>query len=50
MVRLYGWSAACAAEAHEECEEPNRCDCDCHLDDPQDDGFPMYDQDFPGGW
>jgi hypothetical protein len=53
MVHFYGYSADCLADDCEHCEQPDGCDCDCHLEDPVD-SFGMdelpYDQDFPGGW
>lgn len=50
MLAIYwGLSPSCFVDICDECERPNECDCDCHLEDPPD-GFPMYDQDFPGGW
>lgn len=49
MVRFYGYSADSLADDCEHCEQPDGCDCDCHLEDP---AFPdpVYDQDFPEGW
>lgn len=48
MVRLYGFSADCLVDDHEHCEQPDGCDCDCHLDDPQGDfgaePFDPYDR------
>lgn len=39
-VTAYGRSAECLADVHEECATPERCDCDCHLEDPSaDDSF-----------
>jgi hypothetical protein len=33
-VTAWGKSPACLIDECEECETPNECDCDCHLEDP----------------
>ena len=33
MSGLYGYSADCFEDDCEHCEQPDGCDCDCHLED-----------------
>lgn len=50
MITFATYSQVCLLDEHYLCFDVE-CDCQCHDDEDESaDGYPMYDQDFPGGW